>query len=76
MADPDVAPALQVLECEPRYGIGVVEFLSAFAGGPLRLEAGKHAVNFVAGDAVGAFIRATVRRILDTAPRNGEGCTA
>lgn len=46
-------------------------FPSAFAGGPSRLEGGQDAVNFARVDAVGASIMATVRRILDTAARNG-----
>ncbi len=69
--DSKIATTLQVFCGEPSVAVGAIEFLRAFAGSPLRLEARQNAPNLIAIDAVAAFVRSPAASILDVAARYG-----
>src|SRR5215475_1481163 len=66
--DTEILPALEFARGQSVGATGVVEFLSAFAGRPLRLEIRESAANFVAIHAIAALVRPTAGGVLDAAP--------
>src|SRR5271166_3922282 len=73
LADTDVASLLDIRGCESDGAIRIVEFLRAFARGPLRTECRKQTVDLVEVDAITTQIRTATGSILHAASGNDFG---
>src|SRR5215472_2499374 len=67
MVDPEILPALQLVRGQSICAVHLVEFLSAFVGGPLRYKSGQCFPDFVAVHSVAALVRPAARSIFDAA---------
>src|SRR5262245_23134438 len=70
MGNAGIPPQCKVSEAQPCRAICLIQFLGTFTGSPLGAESRQYAADLVAIDAVTAFVRATIRSIVDTAARD------
>ena len=65
----EVAAVLHFFSGESGYAIGVIEFLSTFAGSPLRLETRQRTPDLAAIDAVTALVRPAAGSVFNMSSR-------